>query len=842
MTFNTSKRHVCLVTDEVMPFTRGGIGAFVRNMLDAHAEDFRFSILFSGAEAPDPQLWAERYPSVDLYHVDELQSLRQDAFAWEGRFPRHPFMTRSSRICGALMELSQEGIEFDLVEFLDWGGPGYFAIQSKLCGVWPTRAVLAVRIHCTESVLRTFEFRYPDRLHSVIQDIERKALADADAVVASLGAVADYYAGLYGFDAAWRARVAVEAPHVWVAQRAESAGRPGPDTSIVFSSKLQEIKRPKLFLNGALLFLERRRDYRGDIVFAAFKASDGALGDALSMLSREQASRVKFEPSLSETRRNALIASSVVVFPNAFEAFCFAAYEASLSGAIVVLNARNPAFGESSAWKDGVNCFKFDGTASGLADTLEAVFSAKAPRLSAVDLGKAAIPYWGTVALPSADEAPAPRADTAALTVFILHRDQALALEATVTSLLLEDVRLQIVVLDDASTNPDAVLALTQIADSQTATVTVRKSQVRMGWGALLNQARRDCKTEFACIMTAGSTVTIGAIGAFIEALAGAPAFDVLLPTSALTHSAGASEPSYIFHPLGEALASGELENVYAAHMFVARTSVFLDYNFSETITNNFEWEYLRRLALTGHRMLVWPVADVNYFTPTIGAYETYRPEDFAFNKDQVSKVQSGSQGLGLSIDRVSPASVQSFVEVQMPVGRQDSAPPPQIAPPPLMSDEDASELELRRRLAQTPPKPVGVLGRAYSKIGFGKNQFRSHIDALVPAIIRDGVATVSGGSQLVISGWAFGREANGYVLSDVALVKGGTLHTSASTTRHRRLDVCLTFAIPEDFWVGFSSQFETVNLTPGEYKILLTYKIREKTVRRDTGKTFILE
>ncbi|MFD6321039.1 glycosyltransferase [Methylorubrum thiocyanatum] len=839
----TCKKRVCLVTDEIMPFTRGGIGAFTRNILDTHSGSIKFTILISSNAEINQQLWQERYPTVALYRVSDLSSSCQDQYDWEERYVHHPFLAKSMLIFRALLELDRDGAHFDFIEFLDWGGPGFLPIQFKMCGLWQTRAILAVRIHCTESILRNYEFRHPDRMNNIIFDIERKALADADIVVASLQPIAAHYAEFYDFGNEWLEKVLVESPPIQIERGATSVVKVKHDTDVVFSSKLQDVKRPRLFLNGALLFMARNEDYKGNIIFAAFKANDSALGAAFETIPETYSSRVNLLSDLTDHGRNTLIAKSVVVFPNVFEAFCFAAYEASLSGAIVVLNASNPAFGEDSPWKEGLNCFKFDGTASDLADVLEKIFANASNDLAIISPKSPLVPYWNTV--PTGEHgvvvSDTDIDDTISLTVYVMHRNQAKALELTISCLLLEQIRINIVIVDDASSDADALLTLHQIEDEVRGIISTKQSPIRVGWGALLNSEIRNCKSDFVCVMPAGATVTIGALGAFIDALRSRPAYDVILPTSALLSSSTSSEPLYIFHPLGESLASGGLANTYAAHLFVARTSSLFGKNLSEDVSNNYEWEILRRLALSGTRMLIWPMADVNYFDESIRCHETYKIEDFAFNLDLVSKAQRLQRGYGLFVDNPHAPMMQiqsgAHDRIVEYVGGTSELAVADIK----MNDAEYKELQIRRQFARAESKPKGLIRRLARKVSLRNGKFRAHVDSMLPSAESGDDILVTIGSRLKIEGWAFGVVADRFLLAEIVLRQGAHVERPEAIKRFSRLDVSYTFSVPEEFCSGFSCIFDTKNLTPGNYNIVILYMSGNDVVGRRIVKSITL-
>lgn len=811
---NMNMRSVCLVTDEVMPFTRGGIGAFVRNMIRSYSDDYQLSVLFTGHNAPDPAAWITQYPNVKLITAPSDEAQSDLSACWEARDMRHAFMAKSLRTCKVLIGLSDQGIDFDIIEFIDWGGQAFYAIQAKRCGLWKCSAFISVRIHCTESVLRHFEYRIADQAHNYIYDIERKSLADADLVVSSLEPIANFYNAFYGFNLTWRSRIIVEPPSVWVSARTKNSITPNLKTPIVFSSKLQEIKNPNLFLYGTAIFMEEFDAYSGDAILAAFKTDQTAMKLEEMALPDRLRKRFITESSFSELEREILIANSIVVFPNSFEAFCFAAYEASFAGAVVVLNGRNPAFGDGTPWIDGLNCLKFDGTANGLSSTFHKIFSDNGLVLKPVELPVSGNPYWGNTSLPrDLQERNSSRSYKDDIELFILHQDEATGLEETLASIMAEEVALKITVIDNNSQSVDAKLSLAQIERRYAEKVSIKRSAASFRWGTLLNKNCTPVNSKFTCIVPAGTILTIGLLGALQEALSTQPEFGVILPDSAVISLDQAHSPSYVFHSLGESYSSGVYENTFAAHMFFCRSELLQRHRFSENLERNFEWEFLRRLAVEGVRMLVWPLVDVSYRDHAVSSFNTHSTGDAMRNVDLINKSSIVSRRFGSVADIPKYLHSDGLNLVDIENERHQ-----------VMSLADPNELEIRRTAAKQKSAKIRKRSRLSSIMQLSRLKFHFSLDSIMPARIEGDTFFVVAGAQVAIKGWAFGAVGDSYLLPNMVLVRANAVVLPSLFERHRRLDVSLKFGFDESLPAGFLAMFDTQSFDHGVYEIYVLH------------------
>ena len=323
--------------------------------------------------------FAARFPGVLLVDASPATYSQYDSGF---RYPRpehyttHALHAESVRAMQALKRLERGHGQLRYVEFPDWGAVAFASLQEKRLGLAFQSATLAVRLHTSDSMLSATESKPVDAASLVLYDLERKALADCDLVIGQVPGTARAMQSFFDFDdSEWLPRLMIDAPPVVLEYGAPAISSIVPsNTPIVFSSKIQRIKRPDVFVRGCCDFLRANPTYRGTVHLVAMAPDPDYVDEIKRLVPVDLAGRFVFDTGAGAQARHAIIRESVCVFPSTFESFCLAAYEASMAGALSVVNGVNPAFYDESPWQDRVNCAKFDGTAAGLALTLTEVF------------------------------------------------------------------------------------------------------------------------------------------------------------------------------------------------------------------------------------------------------------------------------------------------------------------------------------------------------------------------------------------------------------------------------------------------------------------------------------
>lgn len=601
------------VTTELFPFTHGGIGRAIANILSMLcADDASDTAVVWVGNPIDATTFAAVYPHVKLVTAASVNYELVDdegiCYPPEWAFTDTEWHWRSVSALQGLKRLVQEVGEPDYIEFPDWGGLGFATIQEKLLGRGFSSSVLSVRLHSADSLLASTDARPLDKQMLAIFDLERKALADCDRVVAQLPDVGRAIQQFFGFsDDSWVKRLCVHAPPVELDNVKEATRpiQPTDDTPIVFPSKIQHLKRPDLFLRGACGFLLANPQYRGSVVFAAHSSPE-ARAKIERMVPSEFKERFLFLDSVNTVERMKLIARSISVTASPFESYCLSAYEASLAGAICVLNGTNPAFNEHSPWRDRENCYKFDGTAQGLATALTCALRGVLQKLVEVPRNT---PPW-MLSLPSAN-AVTVRTDRPLVSVIVPHFNLGAYLPRTLDSVLASTYEnVEIVVVDDCSTDELSRLTIERL---QTVGDRLRivRNPMNLGLAATRNVGLNHASGEFALTLDSDDLISPSFIETAVNALQRNPAYDFVVPQTGffLDTEEGhiglqAAFTDYaVFY--GEARAMGLYENRFSTATCVGRLTAFRELRYREELEAYEDWDLYSRAVAAGKRFIV---------------------------------------------------------------------------------------------------------------------------------------------------------------------------------------------------------------------------------------------
>ncbi|WP_232434615.1 glycosyltransferase [Burkholderia ubonensis] len=599
------------VTTELFPFTHGGIGRAIANMVSSldPAQAARTAIVWVGDDL-DTVRFASVYPQIKLVVASKLnyELVDEDGVSYppEWAFTDTEWHWRSVRALQGLRKLAREAGQLDYIEFPDWGGLGFATTQEKLLGRGFDESVVAIRLHTVDSLLADVDSRLVDKYALATYDLERKALADCDYVIAQIPQVGHAIKAFFGFsDEEWLPRVHVHAPPVTLdfGGVATESIDVSADTPIVFPSKIQHLKRPDLFLRGACGFLRTHPEYRGNVIFAAHSSPD-ATARLQRMLPPDLRGRFVFLDNVSPVERARLLACSISVTASPFESFCLSAYESSLAGAVCVLNGRNPAFGDCSPWRDGTNCYKFDGTAEGLAAAIARAYAGGVREVVKVPADPAP---WDTL---QARPAPHPVADRPLVSVVVPHFNLGEYLPRTLDSILASTYEnVEIVVVDDCSTDALSCLTIERI---QTVGDRLRivRNPMNLGLAATRNVALQHVRGEFILTLDADDLIGPQFIELAVKALLARPAYDFVVPQTGffLDREEGqigrqAAFTDYaVFY--GEARALGMFENRFSTATCVARTSVLRELKYREELEAYEDWDLYTRAVAAGKRFI----------------------------------------------------------------------------------------------------------------------------------------------------------------------------------------------------------------------------------------------
>ena len=399
---------------------------------------------------------------------------------------------------------------------------------------------------------------------------------------------------------------------------------PSAETPILFGAKLQAFKRPDLFIRGAAIFCNGNPSYSGEILASAHCFDESYAAFIRSLIPEKHAHRFHLDAPRASNLREPLIAGSVFVAPSDFESFCLSAYEASLLGAVVIVNGANPAFGDDTPWRDGENCVKFDGTALGLSRALERAFARERP-LSVVQVRNDPKPWAITGSTERAQTAPV-KGDAPLVSVVIPHYNLAQYLPATLKSVVEQTYsNVEIILVDDRSTARESEDLIARLGEIHRNSFKVIVAPGNLGLAAARNLGISAARGKYTLPLDADDLIDRRFIKVAVEALEANPEFDVLVTQAGHFRDEAeiplpGEERDFSAYSIfiGEAVLSGVKENRLSTATALFRTQILRDNPYCESLRCYEDWNLYLRLVHGGSRFLV--TADV-YF------YYRYRPD-----------------------------------------------------------------------------------------------------------------------------------------------------------------------------------------------------------------------
>ncbi|WP_152608571.1 glycosyltransferase family protein [Croceibacterium mercuriale] len=497
----------------------------------------------------------------------------------------------------------------DYIEFTDWGGLGYCTTQEKKLGLGFAGVAIAVRLHGPHGVLLCTERYSLTENDLCIFDLERKALRDCDLVIAQTMPYFEKVREVFGFDhGEWYGRLVYSPLPVIIDSAPKTSWRLGERTKcITFTSKFQNIKRPELFVRGVSQFLASKEGDGWAAVYCARIADSGSKAAVVGRTPAGLRSRFAFKGDIQGAERDELIASSVVVVSSICESFCLAAFEASLLGALVILNEANPSFGDRTLWKDGHNCLKFDGTASGLAAALRRASSSSAT-LQPVALGAFERP-WQTRGRTPEDQPQIAKAE--GISVIIYGADDVEKLLCSMRNIAaVEHDQIELIVALAGEGSELRGVLEEQITAANDPLVRLVSNPADDSLGAILNRAWAECSSDHVLIMRAGDMIhskflakVSGAFGVD-PSTAGIISHIGFFDRDALPNTQEAMSCFKYQVVVGESFLSGYLKNHSGAGPIAVRKSLLGETPFSEELQEDFMWALHHSLRSSGSRVV----------------------------------------------------------------------------------------------------------------------------------------------------------------------------------------------------------------------------------------------
>ena len=311
-----------------------------------------------------------------------------------------------------------------------------------------------------------------------------------------------------------------------------------------------------------------------------------------------------------DVRAKVMCRGNVMVIPSTFEGLNLVAYESAIEGMALLLNGACSAFQQPKRFRDGENCFLFDGTVDGLSSSLERAYNSKLTQTIPLEQDE---PYF--LKLPKQRSGlPAQHSSVHRrkldLSIVVLYQERTQLLPTTLESLLRSiEVRSEVIVVGDGTTNPQDRRLLDDLA-WRCAEAGIRFVQSRGGRSvaALRNLGAKLAKAPYLFFIDAGDLVSPTFLSRAISALDHHPDYDVVVPNVGFFRNEADAKArrfrDYAVY-IGDAPNVGWLENRCASGSSVLRRSLFNEVRYDEELAPYEDWTFFLELTARKKRFLL---------------------------------------------------------------------------------------------------------------------------------------------------------------------------------------------------------------------------------------------
>lgn len=382
-------------------------------------------------------------------------------------------------------------------------------------------------------------------------------------------------------------------------------------TPIIFTSKFQEFKRPQIFVQGAVGFLRAQPDYLGSILLVCGDLDTEYAKHVLGLIPGELQPRFQILSNISPSRRDDIVSTSIAAFPSTYESFCLAAYESAFLGGLVLLNSTNPAFGDDTPWKDGVNCLKFDGSAHGLMAAMQRAVSL-AHSLDTVTLPPLEEP-WSMIEQVS-EAAPSGVVSEPLVSVILVNQNQGLLAADSLESVAIQGYsNLEIIYVDDNSGDSASAVLVEHIEATGTQALSVVRQPTTAGVAASRNWATDQAHGDFVLFINAGDLLAEGYIRKAVSALSHAPQYDIYVSQCGVYDNIDdtmAPDLLTVETFAGEAPISGSVINYYSEGPRMCRKRIASRIRYRPHLGGLYDWGWMHDAVSEGARVIASPQTD----------------------------------------------------------------------------------------------------------------------------------------------------------------------------------------------------------------------------------------
>lgn len=659
---------ILVVTDELFPWTNGGIGKLVYEQtksLSSHGHEVQ--VLFCGEKPSSDYLQG----TLPIHYLDDtVFPIGNRTDSWLVKSDSHIVREKSARIARCIENLNQKGFTYDFIEFADYQGLAFCTINAKRLGRISCKQLITVRIHSTLYSLRPFDSGWGTNLNE-IYEMEVFSLVNADLVVSHLPGIAKSvnselqklgYKGFRNSIVSFPDLFSQDILNVSLSNSIKTRNI----TRIMFTSKIQPFKRPDIFVRGLNLFFASNPQLQG--VNAELMARDphDEFSNYVKFLSSSQhKSRFIFTSIEEQKRRFESMRGNVVVFTSEYESLCLAAYEASVAGAIVVLNKNNPAFDDESRWIDGVNCFKFSGDALSLNNILQYIFEKDEIGLMTVDTTPEACEYCNSKQTFDYLEI---ETKPVQISFAIPHRNQVEEL-INLLRYLVEMKFLcdgdEVLVVDDLSDRKFRELLESRIVLLDfTHPIRLIFNKANLGLAATRNILIENASRDVIFFVDADDLPGDEFVREIRNSFAQNPEIQFIFGSTALSSMVAQTSKftvSRIVKTYGPGKFSTFPNNMASSSSFAFRSSIAAKLKFDETLIVFEDWDFLNQLVHENYNYAVSESPSVFYFQSASGMLGTSNKFTKDVSMDRIFAKGHSSQLAQISYDAIRKQQAQSL-------------------------------------------------------------------------------------------------------------------------------------------------------------------------------------
>jgi glycosyltransferase involved in cell wall biosynthesis len=360
---------ICLVSFEIHPLTVGGCGVLLHHsarllLSQGHEVIFLFDMdrkvfdNFVEAELPN-------YPNPQncrAYHLETLiqgEGLPVSAFKTHYEYKSYQFYLAAGKV--------NKTEKPDLIEFFEYCGVAYYALNAKIAGLDFIDTHLTIRLH---NSMELIDRQQPDNIHGldryVMYGLERHALRCAETVLyPSISYLNDEYLANYE---PWFGSLKLSQPAIL--GHPVATGTSENPNGVLFYGRLFGFKGVDRFVDAAVLYLSDRENPRRDFYLVGYASNLAPTGSGTYKEYLIKKIPERFQPyfhftgQISWQELGQLLPEILfAVVPSYIESFCYAAYELYQAG-IPLIVTDIPAF--KDPFKNEQNALVSNGTVGDL--------------------------------------------------------------------------------------------------------------------------------------------------------------------------------------------------------------------------------------------------------------------------------------------------------------------------------------------------------------------------------------------------------------------------------------------------------------------------------------------